>query len=119
MSCNRFGFNTSNLSDVHKKYVDSKFITLSKDIQTKVDKIGDTLSGNLNMKNGKITGLADPISDEDACNKIFVDSKVKQESILAKLYIDTFLRTKRDKNITENLNMNGQQIIGLENTKSD
>ena len=120
MSVSRFGNNSNeSTSSLDKKYADQKFMTLSTNIALKVDKSGDTLSGNLNVGGNKITNLAGPISDNDATNKTFVDSIVKQESIITKLYVDTLLTTKLDKNITENLNMNGQQIMGLKNPKSD
>ena len=101
MSVNIFGSRSKNKPTIDSS-INSKFITLSKQLQTKVDKTGDTLSGNLCMGDNKITCLADPISDNDATNKMFVDSKLKQESIVTKLYIDTLLHQKLDRETYEN-----------------
>ena len=68
---------------------------------------GGVMTGNLNMKNNKITDLSDPVTDGDASNKKFVKAEIKSESIIIKLYIDALLTTKLDKNIKENLDMNG------------
>ena len=45
-----------------------------------VAKSGDTMQGNLNMGGGSITGLADPINDNDAARKIYVDEQVSSGS---------------------------------------
>jgi len=92
---------------------------LTKNLQLKLDKSGDTLSGNLNLADYNITCLGNPVNDCDAANKKFVKSELKADSIITKLYIVTLLHQKLDKNITENLNMNGQKIIGLGNPKTD
>ena len=118
MAVNVFGSSGEN-SNMNKNYVDSKFIILTRDLDTKLEKSGGTLTGNLNMGNKHITDLANPNSDEDACNKKFLKQEIKAESLLVKLYVDTLLHTKLDKNIAENLNMNGQQVMGLENPKRD
>ena len=51
MSVNVFGSSggAKISSDVNKKYVDQKFVTLSTNLATKVNKSGDTISGNLNI----------------------------------------------------------------------
>ena len=46
------------------------------------------------MGNNQIINLSDPISDNDASNKKFVYSKIWQESINAKLYVDAKLDKK-------------------------
>jgi len=120
MSVNVFGLSGNKTkSAVTKRDLDSKFINVTKNLQLKVDKSGGSISGNLNMSDHKITDLADPISDKDASNKKFVKSEIKADSVLTKLYIDTLLHTKLDKNITEDLNMNGQKISGLVNPTND
>ena len=70
-------------SNMDKNYVDSKFIILTRNIDTKLEKSGGVLTGNLNMGNKRITDLSDPILDKDVCNKKYVDSKVKNESNVA------------------------------------
>jgi hypothetical protein len=77
MSVNIFG-SRSKFKPVVDLSVNSKFITLTKSLQLKVDKTGDTLTGNLNMGHYKINNLADPISDNDACNKKYVDELINQ-----------------------------------------
>src|SRR5437867_4782253 len=71
------------------------------------------------MCENKIIGLADPVSDSDASNKKYVNSKIKADSVLTKLYIDTLLHTKLDKTIAEDLNMKRHKIIGVENPTND
>ena len=114
MSVNIFGSRSKNKPTIDSS-INSKFITLTNQLQTKVDKTGDTLSGNLCMGDNKITCLADPISDNDVTNKMFVESKVRQESTATKLYIDTLLSTKLDRNINENLDMNEFSITNVKN----
>ena len=90
MSVNKFGSSgNKSKSAVTKKDLDSKFINLTNNLQSKVNKSGDTLSGILDMRNHKITNLADPDSDNDACNKKYVNSKLELESTLTKVYVDT------------------------------
>ena len=56
MSVNIFGSSgdANKSSGVDKKYVDQKFITLSTNLATKIGKSGDTVSGNIIMKNSTI-----------------------------------------------------------------
>ena len=77
MSVNIFG-SRSKSKPVVDLSVNSKFITLTKSLQEKVNKTGDILSGNLDMGHYKIDNLADPISDNDACNKKYVDELISQ-----------------------------------------
>jgi len=51
MSVNIFGSSGGgkSSSDVNKKYVDQKFVTLSANLATKVNKSGDVMSGDLNI----------------------------------------------------------------------
>src|SRR6267154_1636085 len=118
MSVNVFGSRFKTKSSVDTS-VYSKFVTLVKNMQTKLDKSGDKMTGTLEMCDNKISDLADPVSDNDASNKKYVKSEIKAGSILTKLYIDTLLGTKLDKHITEDLNMNGKKINGLENPTND
>src|SRR6267154_751662 len=118
MSVNVFGSRFKTKSSVDTS-VYSKFVTLVKNMQTKLDKSGDKMTGTLEMCENKISDLADPVSDNDASNKKYVKSEIKAGSVLTKLYIDTLLGTKLDKNIAEDLNMNGRKINGLENPTND
>jgi len=46
----------------------------------KVNKAGDTMSGNLDMDGNTVTGLAMPVSGTDAANKNYVDNKITNTS---------------------------------------
>ena len=72
MTANIFGSSgmKSAASDVSKKYVDSKFITLTNNLQSKIDKNKDLDMGGYGIHNVK-----DPVNDTDVANKkIVVDS---------------------------------------------
>jgi hypothetical protein len=97
MSVNKFGSSSNSNSSKgnNNKYTDSKFITLTKNLNTKLDKSGDTMSGSLNMGNCKITNLCDPQESNDAANKKYVDASdtlvrfyVDQYELVAKTYTD-------------------------------
>ena len=51
-------------------------VTLQANIDTKVSKAGDTMSGNLAMGGNKVTGLANGTEDNDAINKSQLDAAV-------------------------------------------
>src|SRR5271157_3075811 len=65
MSVSRFGSSSKNQSfdNVDKKYVDQKFMTLSTNLAVKVDKNGDTLTGDLYLScendNERVFGIKD------------------------------------------------------------
>ena len=100
MSVNVFGSQSKTKSSFDTS-INLKFIALVKNMQTKLDKSGDKMTGTLEMCENNISGLADPASDGDASNKKYVNSKIKADSVLTKLYIDTLLHTKLDKNDEE------------------
>src|SRR5882757_251269 len=78
MTTNKFwmtpGFRKFIKSDVTKQYVDNKFITLSTNLNTKVNRIGDTFSGNLDMGTNKISSSHVPIDDYDLANKKYIQT---------------------------------------------
>ena len=76
---------------------------------------GGMMTGNLNMKNNKITDLSDPVTDGDASNKKFVQAEIKSGSVLTKLYIDTLLDAKLDRKFSQNFDMNGLKIVNVRN----
>src|SRR3989441_2452307 len=100
MSVNVFGSQSKTKSSFDTS-ANLKFIALVKNMQTKLDKSGDKMTGTLEMCENNISGLVDPVSDSDASNKKYVNSKIKADSVLTKLYIDTLLHTKLDKNNDE------------------
>ena len=104
MSVSIFGSSSSksNNNNNTKNYVDSKFISLIKNVNAKVDKSGDSMNGNLDMGNSKITNLHDPEVNNDAANKKYVDGSdtlvriyVDQRELVAKTY--TVLRETETK----------------------
>lgn len=101
----------------NKLYVDSKCNTISNlvnsNVQLKLNKTGDVMSGELNMKNNRIISTVIPNSDEVLTNKAYVDSKLKSESIIAKLYIDALLSKKLERNIEADLDMNSFTIYNV------
>ncbi len=71
------------------------------------------MTGDLNMGNNKITGVSDPTLDHDVCNKRYLSSVMNSDSIITKLYVDTLLHMKRDKNMNEDFDMNGFAIANI------
>ena len=58
MSVNIFGSSGKSATTtlgVNKKYVDSKFISLTRNLEFKVNKAGDVMNGSLDMGNYKIS----------------------------------------------------------------
>src|ERR1043165_3118832 len=72
MSVSIFGSSVSK-TNTAKNYVDSRFISLIKNVNTKLDKGGDSMQGMLNMNNFNICCLGDPEEEKDAVNKKYVD----------------------------------------------
>ena len=97
MSVNVFGSSggSKSSSDVNNKYVDQKFVTLSTNLATKVDKSGDIISGNLNMNKNRILNVGNPQEATDAVNKE---------------YTANFLQLTD----TGNLHLSNRKIIGLD-----
>ena len=62
-----------NTDAVNKQYVDTQD-TL------KVNKDGDTMTGNLDMNNNKICNVSTPVDNTDCTNKIYVDSIAVKKS---------------------------------------
>lgn len=63
-----------------KGFVDTAFQTLESELAASLSGYlplkGGTMSGQLNMDSNRIIGVADPVSDTDASNKSYVDSKL-------------------------------------------
>ena len=86
---------------------------------------------NLNLNGNLINGLSDPVDNNDATNKIYVDIKNAQQDIaiadkasksyvdnqIANVQIDTTPLLPRDgsRNMTGNLNMGLKHILNIEN----
>src|SRR6478609_4687879 len=87
MSVNIFGFR----STIKRQSVDnSKFITLTKAVQTKVDKAGDKMTGNLDMNNNRLINIENPVDNQDCVTKEYFDSITKfiNRSVQLKVIVD-------------------------------
>ena len=121
--------------DVSKEYVDQQISELQGQINTKVSKSGDTMSGALNFNGqtalnpvlesntgikvqssssgsaGKVTNLAAPSADSDAANKKYVDDNIVQvkQEIEGELGGEYLALTGGD--MTGDINMTGNSVV--------
>lgn len=121
--------------DVSKEYVDQQISELQGQIDTKVSKSGDTMSGALNFNGqtalnpvlesntgikvqssssgsaGKVTNLAAPSADSDAANKKYVDDNIVQvkQEIEGGLGGEYLALTGGD--MTGDINMTGNSVV--------
>ena len=58
----------------NKQYIDSKFITLTKAMTTKVDIMGDKMTGNLDMNNNRLINIGNPVDNQDSVTKDDLDT---------------------------------------------
>lgn len=117
MSVNIFGSQQNN-RESSKQQINSKFISLSRLLQTKVNKSGDILEGELNMNNNKITNVACPSDNLDAVNKNYVDNKIGE----SENDITEMLKMKVNKSgdtIRGTIDMNHNRILNLGNPLDD
>lgn len=121
--------------DVSKEYVDQQISELQGQIDTKVSKSGDTMTGALNFNGqtalnpvlesntgikvqsssagaaGKVTNLAAPTADSDAANKKYVDDNIVQvkQEIEGELGGEYLALTGGD--MTGDINMTGNSVV--------
>lgn len=121
--------------DVSKEYVDQQISELQGQIDTKVSKSGDTMSGTLNFNGqtalnpvlesntgikvqssssgsaGKVTNLAAPSADSDAANKKYVDDNIVQvkQEVKGELGGEYLALTGGD--MTGDINMTGNSVV--------
>lgn len=121
--------------DVSKEYVDQQISELQGQIDTKVSKSGDTMTGALNFNGqtalnpvlesstgikvqsssagaaGKVTNLAAPSADSDAANKKYVDDNIVQvkQEIEGELGGEYLALTGGD--MTGDINMTGNSVV--------
>ena len=55
-------------------YIDSKFIALVKEMKTKLEKAGDTMTGNLDMNGNEVTNIGNHVDNQDCVTKHYFDS---------------------------------------------
>src|SRR6266496_4967846 len=82
MSVNIFGSSGRKSSKIDNTYVDRKFITLTTNLNSKMDKSGGSFSGNIDMGDNNITLTRTPISDHDVANKKYVDTAVNNHVLI-------------------------------------
>ena len=121
--------------DVSKEYVDQQITNVQGQIDSKVSKSGDTMTGSLNFNGntavnpvlesstgikvqsssagaaGKVTNLAAPATDSDAANKKYVDDGIKQvkQEIGGELGGEYLALTGGD--MTGDINMTGNSVV--------
>ena len=121
--------------DVSKEYVDRQISNVQGQVNTKVSKSGDTMTGSLNFNGntavnpvlesnsgikvqssssgaaGKVTNLAAPSADSDAANKKYVDDGIKQvkQEISGELGGEYLALTGGD--MTGDINMTGNSVV--------
>lgn len=122
-------------TDVSKEYVDQQIANVQGQVNTKVSKSGDTMTGSLNFNGntavnpvlesnsgikvqssssgaaGKVTNLAAPSADSDAANKKYVDDGIKQvkQEISGELGGEYLALTGGD--MTGDINMSGNSVV--------
>ena len=122
-------------TDVSKEYVDQQVANVQAQVNTKVSKSGDTMTGSLNFNGntavnpvlesnsgikvqssssgaaGKVTNLAAPSADSDAANKKYVDDGIKQvkQEIGGELGGEYLALTGGD--MTGDINMTGNSVV--------
>ena len=122
-------------TDVSKEYVDQQVANVQEQVNTKVSKSGDTMTGSLNFNGntavnpvlesnsgikvqssssgaaGKVTNLAAPSADSDAANKKYVDDGIKQvkQEIGGELGGEYLALTGGD--MTGDINMTGNSVV--------
>src|ERR1041384_4341736 len=112
MSVNIFG-SQQNYRESNKQHFNSKFIALSRVLQTKLNKSGDTIEGELNMNNNKIVNLSNPLSDSDVANKQYVDNKIEESENDITEMLNGKVNTNGDVMFGD-LDMHGNRITRLE-----
>ncbi|CAH3194817.1 unnamed protein product [Porites evermanni] len=110
---------TTNSEPATKKYVDDKTSSGgssggSLDLSNYLKKDGTvTMTGNLNLGNKKIVGLATPTSNTDAATKKYVDDNSGSPDLSDYLEKDGSIA------MTGNLNLNNNKIINLSDPTTD
>jgi len=109
MSVNIFGSSGSASKKVDTKCIDQKFIVLTTNLNTKVDRRGDTLHGPFDMVNHKITSTHIPVDDFDLVNKKYMDTLTSSTGDVSTLSLNTKLNKAGD-SMTGDLNMGSNKV---------
>src|SRR6266568_1528746 len=82
MSVNIFGSSGKQSSKIDNTYVDRKFISLTTNLNSKMDKSGGNFTGDIHMADKNITISHTPMSANDVANKKYVDTAVNNHILL-------------------------------------
>jgi hypothetical protein len=110
MPVNNFAQSNSpknNLLD--KKYVDSKFITITRNLDSKMNISGGKLTGNLDLGNNKIINVKLPEESKDVVVKDYCDNNIER----VKLEMDSRISSLDNRDVTKSLDMNWNTINNL------
>ena len=92
----------------NKKYVDDTLLLNNVAMSNYLKKDGTVaMTGNLNLNNNKIVGLATPTSNIDAATKKYVDDNSGSPDL------SDYLEKDGTVTMTGNLNLGGNKIVGL------
>jgi hypothetical protein len=105
MGVNIYGSSGARGRTGDRAYVDSKFINLVQNLETKLDK---KITTDLDMEGHRINRVVDPIQNTDVSNKSYVDKKIyntvqEMEKRNGNINIETLLKVA---NIFKNLKLN-------------
>ena len=116
MSVNIFGSSAGKSSaKLDTKYVDRKFMTLSINLNTKVNKGGDTLTGDFDFGENKIMSSYIPLTENDLVNKRYVDTLVNTNIPATVVQLSTDVSSKVNKSGDT---MTGDLILGSNKIKT-
>ena len=77
------------------------------------------MTGDVSMKNHKITDLSDPTANKDAANKEYVDSKVSRQGGLTQNQADLLYLSNTGGTLSGELGMSDQKITDLGDPTDD
>jgi len=87
-------------ADSNKKRINHNYLTIDKADDIFVNQDGDSMTGNIDMKNNKIVNLQNPTDDNDAVNKSYLIKQKHQYDLLINdvhMKLDLLFLSKADK----------------------
>ena len=99
-------------SDNNNKKIDSKFSTMNKFIETKVNKVGDKMSGNLDMSNNRIMNVGEPEAEFDAISKNYCQGYFSYAGNLLKNDIVSWIESNQSEIINNMVRINRDKMEG-------
>ena len=104
-----------------RRYVDSKFITLNKTIETKLSKTGGEVLGHINMNDNTLRNVKNPVDDKDVVSKVYVDSSLQKvnDEFQSKVNNSNGRIITLSESIEGKLSRNGGDIVGSINMNNN